>query len=49
MGVRPRKFPTGMLTFVGQGCATGIYQINHHNIDIGSNTVVDAIFVATLL
>ncbi len=26
----------GMLAFVGQGCATGIHQIDHHNIDIVS-------------
>ncbi len=43
MGVRPRKFPTGTLAFVGQGCMTDIRQINHHNIGIRSNTVADAV------
>jgi hypothetical protein len=46
MGVRPRKFPTGTLAFVGQGCATSIRQINHHNISIGSDTVANAVFIS---
>ncbi len=46
MGVHPRKFPMGTLVFVGQGCVTDIHQIDHHNIDIGSDTVADAIFIS---
>jgi hypothetical protein len=46
MGVHPGKFPTGTLTFVGQGCTTDIRQIDHHNIGIGSDTVADAVFIS---
>ncbi len=46
MGVRLGKFPTGKLVFVGQGCVTDICQINHHNIRIGSDTIVDAVFIS---
>jgi hypothetical protein len=46
MGVRPRKFPTGTLAFVGQGYATSIRQIDHHNIGIGSDTIAYAIFIS---
>jgi hypothetical protein len=35
----------GTLAFLGQGCMTGIRQIDHSNIDIGSNTIVDAAFI----
>jgi len=49
MGVCPRKFPTGTLAFVGQGCTTGIRQIDHHNIGIGSDTVTDAVFISTFV
>ncbi|CAM6014849.1 unnamed protein product [Sphagnum balticum] len=45
MGVCQGKFPTGMLALVGQGCTIGIRQIDHHNIGIGSDTVVDAVFI----
>ncbi len=46
MGVRPGKFPTGTLAFVGQGCATSIRQIDHHNTDIRSDTITDAVFIS---
>jgi hypothetical protein len=49
MGMHLGKFPTGMLAFVGQGCAIGIRQIDHHNIGIGSDTVADAVFISGLL
>jgi hypothetical protein len=45
MGVYLGKFPTSTLVFVGQGCATDIRQIDHHNIGIGSNIVADAVFI----
>jgi hypothetical protein len=46
MGVRPGKFPTGTLAFVGHGCVTNIRQINHHNIGIRSDTIAYAIFIS---
>jgi hypothetical protein len=46
MGVRPGKFPTSTLAFVGHGCATSIHQIDHHNIGIGSDTIADAVFIS---
>jgi hypothetical protein len=38
-----------MLTFVGQGCATNIRQIDHHNIGIKSDTIADALFISSSL
>ncbi|CAM6025664.1 unnamed protein product [Sphagnum balticum] len=46
MGVHLGKFPMGTLAFVGQGCAIGIRQINHHNINIRFDTVIDAVFIS---
>jgi hypothetical protein len=35
-----------MLAFVGQGCATSIRQIDHHNTGIRSDTIADAVFIS---
>jgi hypothetical protein len=37
----------GTLAFVGQGCTTGIRQIDHHNIGIGSDTIADVVFISS--
>jgi len=47
MGVHLGKFPMGTLAFVGQGCTTGIRQIDHHNIGIGSDTIADVVFISS--
>jgi hypothetical protein len=44
MGVRPRKFPMGMLAFMGQGYVTSICY--HHNIGIIFDTIADAVFIS---